>query len=385
MSSWRPVTSQNLAKSLLLPAVLGAVGLEGGDGRVLESERPRDLAGRGVLGDGVLEDGDLAVEHRDVDKLALAGLFALIEGGQRAVGAHHAGDDVADRGADAHGVSVRLAGDAHDAAHRLDDHIVGGPAGIGAGLAEAGDRNIHAAGIDLLDVLIAEAHLVERAGLEVLNEHVHVLDQVGQHLFALGGLGVDFEALLAAVDAQKVDALPFHIGAVGAGVVARTGHLAVDDLGAEVAQHHAAIGAREDLGHIQHLDAAQWFGCHSVIPPVSYNVYNLPRPAAVCRAGPMRKPAPPAVFETKSITCCNNSISCAILTAINPWESCGFFPKCRASVPSTPQGHEKGAERSLPPPAGRFCMVKKEILSFRCDRGRFQEEIRFVGYLHYSG
>ena len=73
------------------PTVLGAVRFERRDRRMLESERTRHLAGRGIFGDGVFEDGDLAVEHGDIDKLADAGRLALIPVSYTHLRAHETG------------------------------------------------------------------------------------------------------------------------------------------------------------------------------------------------------------------------------------------------------------------------------------------------------
>ncbi|MEK7204718.1 MAG: hypothetical protein AAB254_04345, partial [candidate division NC10 bacterium] len=53
-------------------AVGGLEGLEGGDGRVARPERARDLPGRHVAHDGILQDGHLAVQHAHVHQLSLA-------------------------------------------------------------------------------------------------------------------------------------------------------------------------------------------------------------------------------------------------------------------------------------------------------------------------
>ena len=43
-------------------------------------------------------------------------------------------------------------------------------------------------GLSLLDALPGEAHAVERAGREILDHHVAGLDQLFEHLLALGFL-----------------------------------------------------------------------------------------------------------------------------------------------------------------------------------------------------
>jgi hypothetical protein len=108
------------------PAVGGAEGLERRDRGMTRAERPGHLARREVTRDRVLEDGDLAVEHGDVDLAAARrSAHALEQRGVDSDRGEQAGGDVADRRADAGRRAARMAGQAHDAAHALHDHVVG--------------------------------------------------------------------------------------------------------------------------------------------------------------------------------------------------------------------------------------------------------------------
>ena len=60
----------------------------------------------------------------------------------------HAGGEVRNRDADAHGALARQAGDRHQAAHALRDLVDAGSLGIGAGLAETGDAAVDDARVD---------------------------------------------------------------------------------------------------------------------------------------------------------------------------------------------------------------------------------------------
>ena len=106
---------------------------------------------RGVAGDQLVhrlvgQKRRLHVEHGEIDVVALPGLVAPRQRRQHADRGVHAGHQVDDRNADllrpAAGHAVALAGDAHQAAHRLDHEIVGGRVALRPGLAEAGDRAI---------------------------------------------------------------------------------------------------------------------------------------------------------------------------------------------------------------------------------------------------
>ena len=125
--------------------------------RVPRADRLRHLAGREVAGEGVLQDRDLAVEHADVDHLAFAAALALVQRGQDADRRVQAGGDVALRDAGPHRRPARLAGDAHDAAHALDDDVERRPVAVGPRLAEAGGRGVDEARVARAERLVADA------------------------------------------------------------------------------------------------------------------------------------------------------------------------------------------------------------------------------------
>src|SRR3972149_3997703 len=74
----------------------GRVGGGGGE-RVARADGPRHLAGGEVAHEGVLQDGDLAVEHAHVYELALAAPVALAQRGEHADGGEEPARDVAQR------------------------------------------------------------------------------------------------------------------------------------------------------------------------------------------------------------------------------------------------------------------------------------------------
>ena len=80
------------------------------------------------------------------------------------------------------GPSGPLAGEAHDAAHRLGDEVEAAPVLVGPGAAEAGQRAVDQAGIVLAQILVAEAEALHRARREILDQHVGDGDQPAQHL-----------------------------------------------------------------------------------------------------------------------------------------------------------------------------------------------------------
>ena len=106
---------------------------------------------------------DRGVEQRRVDVLAFAGAVAMRERGEDRRGRVHARHQVGDRDAGllrpAARPVVALAGDAHEAAHPLDDEVVAGAIGVRTVLAEPGDRRVHEARMERAQRRVVETVL----------------------------------------------------------------------------------------------------------------------------------------------------------------------------------------------------------------------------------
>ena len=136
------------------------------------------------------EPGHLRVEQGEVDVLAARGALPARERGEDRGRRVHAGHQVGS--GDAHllrpaaGQVVTLAGDAHDPAHGLGDQIVAGAVRIGPRLAEARDRAIDQARIDLAERGIVEAEFGEPADLVVLDQDIRAFHKLPYHRLPLG-------------------------------------------------------------------------------------------------------------------------------------------------------------------------------------------------------
>jgi hypothetical protein len=69
-----------------------------------------------------------------------SGRFAAVHSCEDRVRGIEAGEDVGEGDAGLLRFAGRITGQVHDPAHALDDEVIAGARGIGAGLAEAGDR-----------------------------------------------------------------------------------------------------------------------------------------------------------------------------------------------------------------------------------------------------
>ena len=242
----------------------GAEGAEGDEGAFLALEQVVGLEGRGgvaaALGDGaghgvagvgaahVLSHG---LELGDVNDLALAGLLRAGVGGEGAEQGGEGGDIVVHVGLRNDGVAILEALQVQPAGEGLAYHVVGGAvADVGQaaelGVAEAGDVDDDELRVDLQQVLIVNAQLVEPD--HVLHVDIGFLDEVVEQLLDLGVLQVELEGeaqLIAGVlGPGGGDLLAVDLGEGGEHTqgVADARTLDVDDLSAEVGQHGGAEG-----------------------------------------------------------------------------------------------------------------------------------------------
>ena len=108
-------------------------------------------------------------------------------------------------------------------------------------LVRAGPEALHRgddhARIELVDVREGEAHAVERAGREILHQHVASLHQPVEDLLALGMLGVDRDRAFAAVEHGEIEAVgAFHVAQLAARDVADARPFDLDHVGAHIGE-----------------------------------------------------------------------------------------------------------------------------------------------------
>ena len=176
------------------------------------------------------------VLHGDLDPLAAPGLFPLQQRRQDAGDQVNPRSTVADLGAGAGRWAVLPAGRAHRSAHGLGDGLVSLALDEGAG-PEALARGVDDAWIDLPNRLPGETLAVERPGTEVLHQQVADLDEPGEDLLALVGLGVDGDRALVAIEHGEIQAVDVgQVTELLAGDVAAARQLDLDDVGAEPRQ-----------------------------------------------------------------------------------------------------------------------------------------------------
>ncbi len=161
-------------------------------------------------------------------------------------------------GARRRGRPVRIAGEEGDAAEGVADAPEAGLGAVGAGLAVAGHAQHHELRVHRAQHVPAEAPAFERAGLEILGQHVGLGDELLQHLDALGRFQVERDRLLVArlrQPDQRVAA--FADGAEAAAGIAHLGLLDLDHLGAELRHDRGAVGGGDVGRDVDDADAGE--------------------------------------------------------------------------------------------------------------------------------
>ena len=242
-----------------------AVGVARRDPRQRAAGGPAHRAEGAVLGDQALHHVEHGLVQRDVDHLAAPAVgLAVVQRGQHADGAVQRGQRVTDADAAAHRHAPGLAGEVAQAAHGLADRAEAGQVAVGPGLPVAADAQHDQARVVARELLVGHAPALERAGAEVLDQHVGLGDQAPGDVLALGAAQVERDrALVAALH------LPPHRGAVlheapVAQRVAGARGLDLDDVGAEVAERLAGEGAGDQLPHLDDLEPGQGVGLHGL-------------------------------------------------------------------------------------------------------------------------
>jgi hypothetical protein len=124
--------------------------------------------------------------------------------------------------------------------------------------AEALDRCDDHARIELLDALPGEAHAVERAGREVLDQHVAMPDQRLEHRLALRMLRIEGDRALVVVQHREVEAVHVRqIPKLTPRDVADPRPFHLDDVGAEPRQQLRASRSRLHMREVEDLHAVQ--------------------------------------------------------------------------------------------------------------------------------
>jgi len=156
-----------------------------------------------------------------------------------------AGGEICHRQSRLHRAAAALAGQAHDAAHRLEHRVVAFLVGVRAALAKAGARDIDERRVQGRKRGVVEAVAAEGADRKIFEQHVGFLRERADRLPARVRAQVDGDGFLGAVAGEVVGAVPRELRLEAARLVAASRLLDLDDARAELGEDHGSERARE--------------------------------------------------------------------------------------------------------------------------------------------
>ena len=235
--------------------------------------------------------GVAGVSQAYVHGLPQARRFAFMQRGQSADGGVEGGDAVNYRHSGADGGHSLLAGHHGDARHRLPDGVVADVVAVGAELPIGGYVDHNDAGVQGLQRVVAEAHIFDGAGAEILDQDVGNLDQFPQGFLAGLLAEVDGQGFFAGVVLHPVGGLFANPGAVVTGFLTAQA-FNLDDFGAHPRQYLGAAGAGLVAAQVDDADVLQGRvdGCHNMTPyGVSWGAFYGASAAAASRTDVARR------------------------------------------------------------------------------------------------
>jgi hypothetical protein len=153
-----------------------------------------------VLGGLPHRQRQAGIEERRVDVLSAAGARAPMKRREDAGERKQSGAEIGDGQTDLHRWTSGLAGDGHDAARALRDEIETAFGGGRPGLTVAGNRRIDQPRIRGGQRGVIEAQPLHHTRAEVLDQHVGPAGHLCERRATRGGLQIEHDAALAAVD-----------------------------------------------------------------------------------------------------------------------------------------------------------------------------------------
>jgi hypothetical protein len=206
----------------------------------------------------VASDHQAAVVQRHLDQLAFLRPLAAEQCGQHGLCGVHAGHHVHHGHAELQRGHAGITIQRHQARFALDDQVVPGALGLGATGVVTGDGAVNQVGLEGFELFVAQAQLFGATGLEVVDDHVELREQLLHDAQRLGALQVQRDGPLVAVHTVVIGGLGLaDSDAPVSCVVTPAGVLHLDDLGPKVGQHLAAQRPGKHARQVQHPHARQ--------------------------------------------------------------------------------------------------------------------------------
>src|SRR6185503_11044604 len=200
----------------------------------------------------------LSVEHREIDVASLAGARSAGQRGEDGDRDPQTGAEVRHRQPRLDRAAATLAGQAHDAAHRLEHRVVALLLRVGPVLAEAGAGHINQPWIQRRQDRIVQPIASKRADRKILQYHVGLFREAADQRLALLGAQVDGDRLLGAIAGEVVRAVLLELRLEAARLVAAARLLDLDHARAELGEDHRGERARQHARKIKDQEPVEW-------------------------------------------------------------------------------------------------------------------------------
>src|SRR5262245_15132268 len=219
-------------------------------------------------------------------------------------------------------------GQVHYAGFTLHNDVIAGSIFLRTRTAKTGDRAVDERWTAGVHGGKTEAKPIHSAGPEILHQHIGDIDQASQHLLAGGALPIECDALLSAIDGQKIRRLVALIGRCeGSRIIALARLLHLDHLRAEIPELHGAVGPGEDT---REIDDTKPFERTHGLP-------RMMRGTASCGWDGKRGPG----ADTRAQTAASGSKPWTALTRLHRLV---FLPPWRPPEPLFPDARPQGPE-----------------------------------------
>src|SRR5262249_47483262 len=144
------------------------------------------------------------IEQRKVYILPMARALARDQRRLDGDDAIEPGEQIADRNTGLLWRPLRLAGDAHDSRHALNEEVIAGALRIRARLSEASHRAIDEARIERFQALVIESELLQAPDLEILDQHIRARREPAHDLAPALGCKIRDDRAFAAVARMEI-------------------------------------------------------------------------------------------------------------------------------------------------------------------------------------
>ena len=234
------------------------------------AKRHRHITRGHVTGDGIFQHRDLTIQHSDIHFLPFPGFFPMIQGHHNSVSCKHAGNNVADRSSNTGRFAAFRTSNAHDAAHCLNNDIIGRFVLIRSAMTKARASGINDIRINCLQLVISQTELFHRPWTIIFQNDIRMLDHLFKKINLFLALEIQRHGTFIAVQAHEISTFLANKRTERPRIVSDFGRLNFHNVSAIIRQHHRTIRSGQHPGQVQHSQSCQWFHYN-----LSFNLYDF--------------------------------------------------------------------------------------------------------------